>query len=160
MKQIIDIYGRFLLAGAVLVLLAGLLLVGITDENGNKGMLRIAGARIAAKQTDEKEYIDFKEGYQNESKRAAPIILYEGRHLKTGWNRLSDSIKAYDDAGRELKIRVTSIIDMSGTEWIEQYLADTSEFYFETQGIYTIGVSAIAENRKETVCRIRIPVNF
>lgn len=159
MKLVIDTYGEFFWDGMVLVLLFILLWYGVTDDDGNHGIFAMAGEMLTSESRDYREYCDFSEGYLVESKKPAPQITYSGMALQTGLNRLSDCIKAYDDAGNELTVKIMSIIDMNGTDWIAFYSEDTTEIRFDSQGIYMVKVAAVSANKKRTICTIRIPVN-
>ena len=59
MKQLFDIYGKFLLEAAIVVTLILLLFAGISDEKGNRGMLKMIGAKIPVNSVDYSSYTDY-----------------------------------------------------------------------------------------------------
>lgn len=158
MEQVIKAYGRFLVEGIVLVALLVILFTGINDEDGNKGVLAVAGAKLEVESVNYNQYTDFIGTYQNECGKAAPVISFIGTHLYSGTCIIPDFIKATDCAGAELQIKVSSIKDEGGVELIDLYNQDTGEISF-VPGIYTVEVSAKDANNKLTRCTIQIPVS-
>lgn len=158
MEQIIKVYGKLLLEGMVLIALLTILFVEIKDEEGNKGVTRIVGAKLEVENVNYNLYTDFKTTYQNESNKKAPEIFFDGTHLYSGVCIIPNYIKAMDFSGTELEIKVSSIKDAAGTELIGDYDHDTGEISF-VPGIYTVEVSAKDVNNKLTRCMIQIPVS-
>lgn len=159
MKQVVTAYGRFLLEGMVFVLLVTMVFTGIEDNEGNKGVLAMIGSQLELENTDYHAYTDFRETYQTESKKAAPVIIYSGRHLKIGKSKLTDYISAVDYAGNEIHITIKEIKDSNGLELIDSYNIATSEMIFKESGIYTVTVCATDDICQSSECRIQIPVN-
>ena len=159
MEQVIKAYGAFMLEGVVAVLLMFMVFLGIADKAGNRGIFAITGARLEIENSNHKNYIDFKEAYLRESQKALPEIIYSDLHMQIGTNKLADYIQAFDETGTELPIKVLSILSMDGSEMIAEYNYDSTEIYFASPGIYTVKVSAVAANKKSTICTIRVPVS-
>lgn len=156
MKQIIDIYGRFLLDVAIVVLLVVLLFSQVQDENGNQGVIQIIGARIDTTDIDYAGYTDF-DTYVLDSVKEAPVITYTGSNaIRVGTRRLSDYIKAADYAGSELLIHIISVTSSAG---VELACSVDTDVEFAQAGIYTVRVKAVDGINKKTVSEIQIPVN-
>lgn len=159
MKQIMTMYGKFLLEGTVLVLLMTMIFISIEDEEGNKGVFEIVGAKLEIESASHSRYSDFSGTYQAESRKATPKIAYIGGYLQTGICSLSDYIKATDYAGRELPVKITSIRSPQGTEVLDTYDPDTAEINLEQSGIYIVTISVFDDGNRVSNGKVRIPVN-
>lgn len=159
MREVLECYGKFALDSMVVLALMTLLFVSMTDENGNKGLYSIIGAQIEFDDVDYRGYTDFKETYKNESEKSPPSILFEGHRLEVGVHVLSNYIKAVDDAGNGLAVKVKSILAPDNVEVLETYNPDTGEIYMSQTGVYTITVIAIDDRNKFTEAMIQIPIN-
>lgn len=159
MKQVFDIYGKFLLEAAVVVTLIVLLFVGISDGNGNRGIPRMIGAKIPLSSIDYGGYTDYN-SYQSESSKEAPDIHFQFQEmLEKGSCKLSDYILAEDYAANPVQIKIVSIIAPDGTDVTENCNLDTTEIVFEESGIYTVTVSAKDNANRKRVKTLNIPVN-
>ncbi len=156
MQEIIRNYGHFMLEATVVILLFLFLLVNVTDEQGNRGVFEIAGARIETDTPDYTSYRDFS-SYETESGRKGPEISYHGGNgLRVGTVKISDYVKASDEAGAEVPIQVIRVTDREGK--LIPVQEDTSVQLVKA-GIYTVQVSAVDGYNKKTESRILIPVN-
>lgn len=159
MKQVLEIYGKFLLDAVVVILLLILLLFQITDADGNKGVFELIGNYLQSDVQEGVKYADF-DVYKTECDRAKPVISYIGtEHTDTGVHVLTEYISAVDSEGNQIPFQVVNVIGPDGTELTEYVKEDYQEVSFITPGIYTVSVSARDIWNKKTVCTIRIPVN-
>lgn len=157
MEQIIRGYGVFLLDAVVVAILC----VGIFKINDSEecGFFPEIGKKLVIKKQDYNGYFDFKETYQEESKKALPVIYFTGKHIRTGIVSLKDEIVAYDFSGNILPVRITSIKSMDGVECLEHYNPETMEMNFLQPGYYSVEIETMDEGMRVTRCKIRIPVN-
>lgn len=100
MEQVLRQYGRGILAACTCLLLLLLLFSGITDEAGNRGILKIVGARV---QTEQLPYDSFKDfsSVQEEAQRPKPVVeeQFKSSTITAGESyRLTDYVRAVDDA--------------------------------------------------------------
>ena len=159
MKQLFDIYGKFLLEAAIVVTLILLLFAGISDENGNRGMLKMIGAKIPVNSVDYSSYTDY-DSYQTESTKEAPVIhLQLQTMIKKGSCKLSDCILAEDYAANPLSIKVISVKAPDDMDITGNCNLETTEIVFEQPGVYTVTVSAKDDANRKRVKVIKIPVN-
>lgn len=159
MKQVIEAYGKALLEAAAVVLLMILLFAGIEDGQGNRGMLKMIGAKLSLEDNNYQNYKDFNR-YKMEGMKPAPVITYNAEDLlHTGNIVLSSCISAADYNGIGIPFRVIQIQNPAGEDVLGRYNADSTEVDLPDAGIYVVEVSAMDDNRKETVCKIRLPVN-
>lgn len=156
MEQVIRTYGRFLLEVVVVAALVLLLFAEITDGQGNRGILRIAGAVLKEEETFP-ERLDV-ECYRDACARNAPVITYTvAGMLYTGEYPLEKIFMAKDDRGTVLSLNVRSICSPHGEE--QEYSAETEQICFDERGIYTVCVSATDAWNRTCICECRIPVN-
>lgn len=156
MEQVIRIYGKFLLEAAVVAALILLLFAGITDGQGNRGILHMAGA-VLKEEESLSERIDMA-CYRDECVRSAPVITYtvEGM-LCIGEYPIDGLFAARDDRGTVLSLRVRSICSPHGGK--QEYTSELEQIRFDERGIYTVCVSATDAWNRTCVCEFRIPVN-
>lgn len=159
MKLVIEHYGRFILDGIVVVAVMMIVFLWLTDSEGNKGIFAVTGAQINIDATDYTAYTDFKGVYKTESEKKHPRISFTGGRITIGTHTLSNYIKAVDDAGQNLAIKVSSILAPDGTEVVGTYNQNTTEITFSQSGIYTLTVSVLDEGNRMTKTNIKIPVN-
>ena len=158
MKQIITDFGYFLLDGIALVLLVALLFHGMA-ANTSTNLFAAVGPNLKIETVNYNNYTDFKRTYLLESEKKPPIIFYQGGNLTTGDICLTDYIKSTDHAGNALPIKISSILNMQGTELIDTFRQDSSKINLSQPGIYTISISAVDDGNRLTKCTIKIPVN-
>lgn len=157
MEQVLRVYGKVLLEAAIVALLLLLLAVGVTDDEGNRGILAMMGAYVGEETIF--EGTDFEDFYW-ESGKSAPVITYVYPvTLYTGNYALGSILKATDYNGGELPIRVRSILDPYGIERIGEYSLDTSQISFAERGIYILKVTATDAWNRTSDREVRIPVN-
>lgn len=156
MEQIIRQYGKFLLEAAVVTVLMWLLFAGLSDTQGNRGILAIAGTGLAAEETISQR-VDVA-CYGRESEGSAPAISYvvEGI-LYTGEYPVEEILSAVDGAGNPIPVRIESVGHPSGN--VQTYTADTGSIAFDERGIYTLCASATDASNRKSVYRFTIPVN-
>lgn len=158
MEQVIRTYGTYLLEAAVLLSVVSVLFWGITDGNGNKGALHIAGSRLTLGEPQEGTGEDFAV-YAAESGGMRPLISYIGTEpLCTGKHALAEYIRAEDQNGTKLPFQILGI-EVQGEEMLENYDRESTELDFLYPGIYTFRVLAVDESNRRSECFIRIPVN-
>lgn len=159
MKQIFDVYGRFLLEAAVVVTLIVLLFTGISDENGNRGIFRMIGAKLPVNSVDYSGYADY-DTYHVESIKDAPVIHFQiGEMIKKGNYKLSDCIVAEDYAANSLPIKIISVKAPDDTDVTGECDLDTTEIVFHESGVYTVTVSAKDDVNHKRIKVIKVPVN-
>lgn len=160
MKQILKTYGKFLLEGLAVALLAALIFTGITDADGNRGAFRIIGARIDADSTDYHAYQDF-DGYSAESGKAAPEIRSSFTVLPSAGDTvcLNDCISAVDYAGNGLNIRINSITGPDGSDLTGSLDFTSMTIQVHQPGTYTVRVTAVDDGARKSMSMIKIPVN-
>ena len=131
---------------------------GISDGNGNKGALHIAGSQLSLGEAQEGTGEDFA-AYAAESGRMRPSVSYIGTEpLCTGRHALSDYIRAEDYAGTKLPFQILGI-EVQGEEILESYDRESTELDFLYPGIYTFRVLAVDGSNRRNECLIQIPVN-
>lgn len=156
MEQIIRQYGRFLLEAAVFAVLMWLLFAGITDEEGNRGILRILGAEVEIEE-EIPERVDVS-CYEQECEVSAPVISYTAEGiLYTGEYQVAEILSAVDSTGNPLTVRVKSVSHPRGG--VQTYTADVESIVFQERGIYTLCAMAVDASNRKAVCEFTIPVN-
>lgn len=75
MEQIVRAYGKFFLEASVVMLLLGILLTGVTDDAGNRGIFHIAGAYLTAAEIEEQRPAEFGT-FLEEGRKSPPVITY------------------------------------------------------------------------------------
>lgn len=159
MREVFEQYGKCILEGVVCITLMGMIFTGVTDGHGNKGLYAIIGSQIDAKGVDYKVYTDLRETYRVESEKEPPRIFFEGSRLEVGEHILSNYIKAVDYEGKELSIKVQSILDPDGVEQIDVYHSETGKIHLSEAGVYVVRVLAFDEGNRSTEVSISIPIN-
>ncbi len=159
MKQVIEVYGKFLLEAAGVAALALLLLVGIRDTEGNRGIFRMVGAKLPVESTVVEDYLD-AEIYKSESAKQPPAIrLQLEAMIETGTQKISDYLIAEDYDANLLPIKILSVINPEGTDITGDCNPDTTEILFAKPGIYTVTVEAKDDGNRKTIKVVKIPVN-
>lgn len=158
MEQIIRTYGVFLLETVAILFMLILLFYGITDEGGNRGVLRMIGHYLEGEQEEIPAGHDFAV-FQEEGGKASPQIVCElGQALDVGMYRMDTYIKAIDSSGREIPIKITNVFNEQGDD-VTLNETNNMEVFFNKAGIYTIWVTAMDESNKISRSQVRIPVN-
>lgn len=156
MEQIIRQYGRFLLEAAVLAALMWLLFAGLSDTQGNRGILAIAGTGFAVGETISPR-VDVA-CFERECEGSAPTISYVAEGiLYTGEYAVEEILSAVDGAGNPIPVRIEAVSHPRGG--VRTYTADTRSIAFDERGIYTLCTSAVDAANRKIVCRFTIPVN-
>ena len=159
MKLVIEHYEKFILEGMVAVALMVLIFTGLTDGAGNKGIFAVTGAQIQVDAVDYPSYGDFKDTYKAESESINPKISSECPRLVAGTHTLSSYIKAEDNTGQALDIKISSIKSPEGVELIDAYNQDTTEIVLSEPGLYVVTVSAVDGCNRMTKRAVHLPVN-
>lgn len=159
MEQIGSVYGKFILEGIAVICLIVFLFWGISDSDGNVGILEMIGGNLPEINEEYDSYTDFKEGYAEESNKDAPKITFAAGAVDTGKIKLSQIIKAVDYSGNEIKLVIMSIKNMENVELIENCNLETTEIDLTNAGVYSVLVKATDDGNRTTECRIKIPVN-
>lgn len=159
MKQVIEVYGKFLLEAVGVAALALLLLVGIRDTEGNRGIFQMVGAKLPVESIVVEDYFD-AEIYKSESEKQPPTIrLQLETMIKTGTQKISDYLIAEDYDANLLPIKILSVINPEGTDITGDCNPDTAEILFAKPGIYTVTVAAKDDGNRKTIKVVKIPVN-
>lgn len=159
MEQVLKEYGKLLLEMLAMGLLVTLLFSTVRDDAGNQGIFEIIGANLQTGDRDYDGYADF-DRYIEESKKEAPVIVYDDAVTMTvGVNKITDYIRAFDSAGKELQVKVCSIKNPYDVDLIDTYDPDTAEIELPQPGIYIMELSVVDGVNKKSVRQIRIPVN-
>ena len=154
MKQVIEVYGKFLLEAVGVAALALLLLVGIRDTEGNRGIFQMVGAKLPVE-----SYFD-AEIYKSESEKQPPTIrLQLETMIKTGTQKISDYLIAEDYDANLLPIKILCVINPEGTDITGDCNSDTTEILFPEPGIYTVTLAAKDDGNRKTIKVVKIPVN-
>lgn len=151
MKQVLKIYGKFMLEGIALSCVVYLWIYGSFFEN--------IGAQLTVETMEYGSYTDFREIYLRESQKEVPQINYITGNITVGAHALAELIEAHDYAERELEIKIHSIINPKGEEQLNHYDEESENINFTMPGVYTIKVSAVDDGNRKSVCLIKIPVN-
>ena len=159
MREVIEHYGKFILNGMIVLALMTLMFVDLIDSEGNRGIYAITGAQIDIENVNYHTYTDFNGTYKIESEKTAPRISFESGRLVVGMHTLSNYIKAVDDAGNNLAIKVISIKAPNKTEIIGTYNHATTEIHMFQPGVYTITLEALDDSNKSTKAAIQVPIN-
>lgn len=159
MPEIIREYGEYVLEIFVLIWLVGLLTVTISDDDGNRGIFRVFGAKVPIENENYHVYTDFRGTYQEECKKSEPKISFWGSCTKIGIYKLDDCMEAVDYSGRKLQFKVESIKGTDGRERMDIYNSETTEINFAESGIYILVISATDDSNRTVRCTLQIPVN-
>lgn len=158
MEAVMKTYGKFFLVGMTLVLLFVFCAVGITDDNGNRGIFQMIGAQMHTESADYEEYTDY-DTYASESVKSFPKITVDasaGIHVGAG--SVAGYIRAVDFTGAELPVRIVMLEDSRGNDVSGWHHAESGEIDFQMPGIYTLTVAATDSGNRETKVTVRIPV--
>lgn len=151
MKQVLKLYGMFVLEGIALI--------GMVIFWQEQGIFEKIGKRLTVEKAEYSSYADFRGVYQEESKKEKPRIEYVNGSINAGIHLLSELIEAYDYADRKLEIKVHSITNPKNEERLDYYDAETTKMNFDLAGIYTIKVSTVDDGNRVSIGTVRIPVN-
>lgn len=173
MKELMKQYGGIVLAGVVLIVMFVLLFSGITDAQGNRGIIKIVAARLDTEGTDYAAYTDY-DTYETESTKTAPEITYQDAgYLPVGTVNFLSNVTATDYAGRTLSnagsavddgerntgyLKITRVEDISGNDLSANINADTGEITFPAAGIYEVTIRAQDDGYRKRTYTIRVPV--
>lgn len=159
MKQVIEIYGKFLLEAAGVAALVLLLFIGIHDAEGNRGIFRMIGAKLPVGNIVVENYLD-AEIYKSESEKQPPEIRFQPETMiKKGIQTLSDYLIAEDYDAKLLPIKILCVINPEGTDITGDCNSDTTEILFPEPGIYSVTLAAKDDGNRKTVKVVKIPVN-
>ncbi len=160
MKYIIDLYGRFLLSGAVLLLVFVLLFSRISDSEGNRGAFKIMGAALGLTNESGGAGIDFAV-YRTESEKEAPSIVYsyDGKLYANEAVLLSDFIRAVDYNSGPLELRVLQVTDSASNDITSCYDRRNGNICFPAEGMNRITLAVKDSSNKKYTCTIEVPVN-
>ena len=159
MQEIIRVYGKFLISAIVVVLLMAILFGTITDENGNRGILKIVGAHLDTGMQEKWNYKEF-ETLQIENLKPAPEFSFDGSNgFTTGSILLLNYLTAVDCEGNSLPVKIIEVRNPCGEDITGNYQLDSGKLFFPVEGIYTIKASAMDACNRKTVVDIKIPVN-
>ena len=159
MKQVIEIYGKFLLEVVSMAALVLLLLTGISDSEGNRGLFQMVGAKLPVGSFADENYPDLKIYEQESSKQQPTVYFRSATMIKKGKRKLSDYIIAEDYAANQLPIRILCVKNPEETEITGECDNDTTEILFAESGIYTVTVAAKDDGNRKTIKVVKIPVN-
>lgn len=160
MKEIIKQYGRFFISAAVFALFLNVFFFNITDDSGNKGILKIVGKKIEVSDNNYPGYTDY-DNYRIESEKPLPTIayIYSGNIYSGTDIKLSDLFSGKDYQNNDLPVRVLRIKNNAGDEITDIYDAAAGNIRFPESGIYKITVTVIDQTKKKETCTINVPVN-
>lgn len=172
MKELMKQYGGFVLAGVVLLVLLILLFSGVTDEQGNRGIIKIVAAKLDTEGTDYAAYTDY-DTYKTESTKTAPEITYQDiGYFPVGTVNFLQHVTATDYAGRRLSnagsvvddaekgsgyLKITNLEDASGNDLSANINAETGEITLPEAGIYEVTIRAQDDGYRKSKSVIRVP---
>lgn len=159
MKLVIEHYGKFMLEGIVIFAVCGILVCGLTDENGNHGIFAVMGEQLEVSNENYLAYTDFADTYKAESEKTPPKISWHAGRIETGVHVLSDYIKVTDYAGNALAFQVMEIEAPDGTKGLSSYNPDTTEIGLSQMGVYKVTLFAKDDGKRITRSVVQIPVN-
>ena len=149
MHEVIKVYGKTILQAIILVGVMWLVFSGVTDENGNKGIVEIVSGHMDQQMENPADFETFYE----ESQKAPPHFetAITG-YLKIGTYQMTDIIKAWDYAENELQIQLMKVISPDGTV-LENKLD------FQMPGVYEVSVMTEDHDNRVRYAVVNIPVN-
>lgn len=149
MHEVIKVYGKTILQAIILVGVMWLVFRGVTDENGNKGIVEIVSGHMDQQMENSADFETFYE----ESQKAPPHFetAITG-YLKIGTYQMTDIIKAWDYAENELQIQLMKVISPDGTV-LENKLD------FQMPGVYEVSVMTEDHDNRVRYAVVNIPVN-
>lgn len=149
MHEVIKVYGKTILQAIILVGVMWLVFRGVTDENGNKGIVEIVSGHMDQQMENPADFETFYE----ESQKAPPHFetAITG-YLKIGTYQMTDIIKAWDYAENELQIQLMKVISPDGTV-LENKLD------FQMPGVYEVSVMTEDHDNRVRYAVVNIPVN-
>ena len=149
MHEVIKVYGKTILQAIILVGVMRLVFRGVTDENGNKGIVEIVSGHMDQQMENPADFETFYE----ESQKAPPHFetAITG-YLKIGTYQMTDIIKAWDYAENELQIQLMKVISPDGTV-LENKLD------FQMPGVYEVSVMTEDHDNRVRYAVVNIPVN-
>lgn len=159
MEQILKHYGGGVLAAVAGLLLLGVLFFGVSDADGNQGILKMAGAKMQTEGTNYTLFQDFKQ-VQEEAKKPEPEITetFAGNVLRAGCNyAVSDYVQAIDAEGNIYPVQLEKIIDEEGAETGVSQSIGNGILNFPKSGIYIVQV--LTENDAGKKKRYQIAVS-
>lgn len=160
MEHIVKTYGRFFLAFVTALLLWAFVYSGIKDDDGNVGIFHMMGAAVSGYLADSRPGSDFAV-YEEESKKDFPTVFYiASGNLVTGTEiSLTDLFQAQDGEGQAVTFYVLSVAEEYGAEDAVELSEDGTTVTFFDSGIYVFEIKTQDEQNRETVKKIRVPVN-
>ena len=135
MHEVIKVYGKTILQAIILVGVMWLVFRGVTDENGNKGIVEIVSGHMDRQTENPADFETAITGY-----------------LKIGTYQMTDIIKAWDYAENELRIQLMKVISPDGTV-LENKLD------FQMPGVYEVSVMTEDHDNRVRYAVVNIPVN-
>lgn len=160
MKAIIEQYGKFIMTGTVLAAFWAVIFFGMTDENGNRGIMHVIGANFADIDIDYGAYSDYGTMMSEGQKQKPVITTVANTYMCAGIAYpVANLVKAADYAGHALPVTVDGIQNESGNDVMHIYQADTGKITFPDGGIYEFIVHAVDEGNRSTCVQLKIPVN-
>lgn len=160
MEQVLKHYGSGILAAVVALLLFGMLFFSVSDADGNRGILKMAGARIKTDGTCYTAFVDFTK-LQEEAWKPEPVLTetFAGSVLKAGCDySISDYIQAIDAAGKEYPVRLEKIQNENGEEMDSPELIKNGILNFPKSGIYMVQVMTENDAGKKKRYQIAVAV--
>ena len=149
MHEVIKVYGKTNLQAIIHVGVMRHVITGVTDENGNKGIVEIVSGHMDRQMENPADFETFYE----ESQKAPPHFetAITG-YLKIGTYQMTDIIKAWDYAENELRIQLMKVISPDGTV-LENKLD------FQMPGVYEVSVMTEDHDNRVRYAVVNIPVN-
>lgn len=145
-----EVMGLFVMAlgiasicAEVLVVLLILLFFGVTDEQGNRGIIRIVAVRLDTEGTDYAAYTDY-DIYETESTKTAPEIIYQDTgYLPVGTVNFLDNVTVTDYAGKSSGyLKIANLEEASSNDLSANINTETGEITFPEAGIYEVTIRA------------------
>jgi hypothetical protein len=159
MEQVFAVYGKFMIEAAAVCLLIVLLFTGVKDEEGNQGVLKIAGSLLPVLQIDYETYADYTVLIA-EAKKEAPTISFQSEEsILPGKRKISDYIIAQDYSKNRILVQIRSIENPQGEDVSADFDSKKMIMNFKEAGIYTFRVFAEDDGGRRTEKQILIPVN-
>ena len=149
MHEVIKVYGKTILQAIILVGVMWLVFRGVTDENGNKGIVEIVSGHMD-RQTENPA--DFETFYEESQKAPPHFETAITGYLKIGTYQMTDIIKAWDYAENELQIQLMKVISPDGT-------VQENKLDFQMPGVYEVSVMTEDHDNRVRYAVVNIPVN-
>lgn len=148
------------LLSVVVVTLILSLFMNFRDENGNTGILQVAGAVVDSSGQDFSENEE-RLALTDLASAGKPVITSSPGTYSVNVNYvLSDCIRAKDAADNDLPVKMESISRRTGEDVTYLFDENTGTIKFDIPGVYDIQIYTMDSNNKRNRSKISFAVNW